>query len=467
MTLRDEVDAALAETAWSLWAELGVASNVRHHQNCLILPEELIILTAVIADSDPRLRNEALDWCSKYHHFVSVARLKAIAYELDDQIFEPLSIFNETLNSIANTKWPVFKKVDPLKVKLSGKSELPPLNLPSLLSLRLRSLLGIGIRADLLTFCLTRPLNSSFTAIDTVKIGYNKRSLAEVLESFVEAGILRSTFKGNRKEYILIKQHEIIALAGYLPKYAPNWSHILEVFLSLRSTIGNYENYSPSSKSVISKNALEKFAKRLEVLNLPPPIALSDHESYMRSFNKWLINSLKDISQNNFWGGSVVQESELLETQVGLLMQHVHEIQDCLDGLETTIHYALERPKNDKTFRENREYSLRFTEDLIQSLHNLLKFPIYKLADFSLLDIASRFELEDFPQFISESNRLKAREPATIYFRELRDNLDRVYSFLHRLEERIKKIFNLYTDINLLTLSDVLTRRHIIYKLFD
>ena len=47
-TLLEQFDSGLADLAWSLWNELGVAGIHRKHKGCLIGLEELIILTVVI-----------------------------------------------------------------------------------------------------------------------------------------------------------------------------------------------------------------------------------------------------------------------------------------------------------------------------------------------------------------------------------------------------------------------------------
>lgn len=65
-----QLDENLAHLAWSLWTEIGVAGLERKHQSFAVAPEELIMLTSIISDFDPRLRDEALDWCCKYNSFV-------------------------------------------------------------------------------------------------------------------------------------------------------------------------------------------------------------------------------------------------------------------------------------------------------------------------------------------------------------------------------------------------------------
>src|SRR5438105_10743511 len=64
------------DLAWSLWAELGVSSWTRRHQQWAIDPEPLILFTAYVSESDRRLRDEAVDWCIRYGSYVSATRLR-------------------------------------------------------------------------------------------------------------------------------------------------------------------------------------------------------------------------------------------------------------------------------------------------------------------------------------------------------------------------------------------------------
>src|SRR5947209_20207308 len=64
------------DLVWSLWAELGVSSWTRRHQQWAIDPEPLILFTAHISGADRRLRDEALDWCIRYGSYISASRLR-------------------------------------------------------------------------------------------------------------------------------------------------------------------------------------------------------------------------------------------------------------------------------------------------------------------------------------------------------------------------------------------------------
>ncbi|MBP7074397.1 MAG: hypothetical protein KBA81_03315 [Rhabdochlamydiaceae bacterium] len=290
--LSQELDSNLMDLAWSFWSELGVAGTYNKIQNILILPEELIFLTSVLADKDPRLLDEALDWCSKYHRFISVRRLQTLGKVFDDQTQGAFSIFSTTLNTHASTKWPIFKKVSGRKVGLSGKSKLSNFESPSMLYLRLRALFGVGARADLLTYCLMNE-QKEYLISDLTEIGYSKRNLAEVMDDFVNAGIFSEIPVRNQKRYAFIKRVFFKELMCPLPLRYVSWQLFLEVFLALRYSILRIENKSDSVKAIEIRNLLIKLEDKLQRLNLTPPPMQSDLSAYWRSFADWILKITK------------------------------------------------------------------------------------------------------------------------------------------------------------------------------
>ena len=296
--LSQKIDQLLIDLAWSLWTELGVAGIKRNHHQYLIPPEELVILTSVLGQTDPRLRDEALDWCTRHHHFISVSRLRTLSNDLGSIVNEPLSLFSATLNSISQAHWPVLIDIEPLKFTPSQKSRPPQMELPALLALRLRSLFGVGARADLISFFLIQEKND-FAISDTTKIGYSKRNLAEVLEGFAQGGILSAFSVRNQWRYQIIKRNQILNLIGQLPEFLPDWRHILEVVLSLRATIRQIEKKSESTKLVEIRNLLSNLETSLRKLNLTPPPLQADFEAYWNAFAEWILRFLESLARGS------------------------------------------------------------------------------------------------------------------------------------------------------------------------
>jgi len=295
-TLSENLDKQLLDLSWSLWTELGVTGVHRIHQQFLIIPEELILLTALLGELDPRLREEALDWCSRHHHFISVSRIKLLAKSFGENVVHSFSVFSATLNSISRANWPVLTPARPLNLKPSGKSKSPRFENPAMLLLRLRSLFGVGARADLIAFFLSQN-RGDFSISDTTEIGYTKRNLADVLESFVQAGIFDLFLSRNQQRYRFAKHDEFARILSPFPKFMPSWRQIFEVVLKLRECIRQIEKNSESTKIVEIRNTLKDIENQLIKLNLTPPSMQANFQVYLASFSSWVLGILPSLAK--------------------------------------------------------------------------------------------------------------------------------------------------------------------------
>lgn len=297
--LSKKLDRLLLDLTWSLWTELGVAGVERKHQKFLINIEELILLTVVLAEIDPRLRDESLDWCSQYHHLISTSRLKSILKNFGDSLNSPFSNYSTTLNSVSRAAWPIFQDSSPLKIKLSNKSCLRPLESPALLNIRVRSIFGTGARADLLTFFLIHA-KFDFSASDLVEIGYSKRNLADILEELCLSKLFDKFLLRNQQRYRLIKDDQLLNVLGPLPEYAPSWCMILEILFPLRDCINRIVNDSESTQVIEIRNLLMTFQEQLKRLNLIPPPWHNNFHVYLNLFSEWLLEITDKLAKGNF-----------------------------------------------------------------------------------------------------------------------------------------------------------------------
>lgn len=468
--LIQQIDNSLAKLAWSLWNELGVAGVNRQHGDCLISLEELIILTTLISEVDPRLRDESLDWCSRYHHFVSISRLRTLLKAFGDPVISSYSQFAATLNSVAQSNWPVITNSIPLNVKISGKSNPPNCKAASLLGLRLRALFGSGGRADLLTFFLTH--TKIFTASDMVEIGYSKRSLADLLDFFVQSGILVALTVRNQKTYEFVKREEFEKLIGSLPKYAPPWRKILELLIALRIGIIQNENKSVDTKAVVVSNILTANSKILRELNLSPPSLNLDANQYWILFTSWLLETLNAYSQGIFIGS--VEIANNFETTVFSLMQRLYNVDDCLDGLEFIVSLSKENADKHKiVYKEAYKLCIDYMKELEETLTFFLKFPFHQLGDAKLQEIVYQYsheQLRSFLKFIEEFPSLSGLSNlycALQRYENLIKELNKLNEFIYKLKEQLKVIYSLRMDVFLLTQAPKLVKRHSVIKLFS
>ncbi len=286
--LSKRLDQSLLNLAWSLWTELGVAGVKRKHQETLILVEELIIFTTVMAEADPRLRDESLDWCSQFHHFISTSRLKSLMKDFEKVAEKPFSKYAASLNAISQANWPVYSDSPPWSIILSQKSVLRPHSSPALLNIRSRAIFGTGARADLITFFLVHP-DSHFSIAETAEIGYSKRNLAEILNDLRLGGLFNIFMQGNQQRYRLIKNDQLFSVLNPIPKSAPSWRHIFKVLLTLRDCAKRSEDFSDSTRVVEIRSCLALLEESIHRLGISPPSFHGNFPSYLDSFSEWLL----------------------------------------------------------------------------------------------------------------------------------------------------------------------------------
>ena len=298
LSLNTVMDQFLLDLAWSLWTELGVAGIKQKHQKFLIPLEELIILTVALAEIDPRLRDESLDWCSQYHHFISISRLKSIMKSFGS-FNESFSVYSATLNALSGTHWPLFQDALPLKCTLSHKSYLRNSASPALLNIRARSVFGTSARADLIVFFLTHP-KVDFAASDVAEIGYSKRNLAEILEEFCLSGLFNKFLCRNQQRYRLAKHDQLIKIVGPIPDYTPSWRTIFEFLLTIRDRLHRTEKSAESTRVVEIRNLLTSLQKNLNNIDLEPPPWEGNVHAYLNTFGEWLIEIVRKLAQGDF-----------------------------------------------------------------------------------------------------------------------------------------------------------------------
>ncbi len=214
------------DLAAGAWTELGVSGWNSTHGAWAIDPEPLILFTAWLRDRDPRLRDEATDWCVRNWRHVSRARLRNLIDAHTD--LDAWGEFAGTVTLFSGVAWP--QAGDARSYKVTGRSTLPPLSRPSLVWLRLRAVFGLGARAEILRCFLAQP-DTPFKSVTTLasETGYTKRNVADESEMLERGGLLSHRARGNRFYYSLARREELEGLIGGLPDIRPNWPRVLNV----------------------------------------------------------------------------------------------------------------------------------------------------------------------------------------------------------------------------------------------
>ncbi|MGC4068695.1 MAG: hypothetical protein QM784_29395 [Polyangiaceae bacterium] len=237
MTCNLVITDKLVRLAWQQWSALGVAGSNACDTVAIDL-EALLLLTGVVSDFDPRLRDEALDWCSKCGHLISKPRLKQLLSAAASETRDAFGEFAGTLGSIAEVDLPGADKARALGVRLSGKSQLADLSTPALFNLRVRAIFGIGARADLLTALLGSKL-PNWSAPELVHVGYTRRNLAQILDDLAKAEVLRVRRERNQLRYEWQRRSELEALVRPLPAHVPRWPALMRLLIGMHCLLSS------------------------------------------------------------------------------------------------------------------------------------------------------------------------------------------------------------------------------------
>jgi len=239
------------EVQWKHWSALGVASHVESEERSLIDIEALTLSTLVAGFQDTRLLNASIEWLVKNSDWLNLQRLKRIAKTftaplpklspridslLDPQVFILLgNTFKRFGQKVWTEKGPgkqEFGKTSATRYEdFFSKFQMRNIvtdvvpQRPSLLQLRLRGILGIDARVEVLVYLLTNESGNS-NAI-AKEIFYDQKSVYIILEKWHKVGFLAKDKGPKIVTFTLEKRTEWLDLLGLreIPTYV-NWVQV-------------------------------------------------------------------------------------------------------------------------------------------------------------------------------------------------------------------------------------------------
>ncbi|HEX8646491.1 MAG TPA: hypothetical protein VF715_06295 [Thermoleophilaceae bacterium] len=262
--LRELVNEAALDFAWDQWAQLGVLASPRRPAPWSMDPEALLVFSLEVARRDPRLFEEVLDWLLVNERMVSVQRLRNIARAPGEDALaraalawvaerkprarrdpdasvpstdaEPALLFHG-LSSRDAPLDPAFlrhgfaKPVTPP----SRRSQTPDPRAPIALAFRLRHLLGVSARAEVLRTLLTIGVPRVSIQAIARGAGFSKRNVQEALNSLVAAGVVQGISVAGAQSYS-IDREPWAPLFGVTDDRWPvhvDWPQLLHAFVEV------------------------------------------------------------------------------------------------------------------------------------------------------------------------------------------------------------------------------------------
>jgi hypothetical protein len=248
---------------WRQWSAIGVSGYSSSEESKVVDPEALLLLTLTVARYDARIFDEVLDWLVVNGDFLNVQRLQNLVKQFDFQAKAELSAVAELLGQKSSValKWkklatkysqkeqstlfymkdgrtmPASKGCDEIfqrhgllrpPVKLRRLSQpFPTEGMPALL-LRLRALLGVNLRCEIL--CLLGSIGEIHPSRIARLIGQNPRSTQNALAEMIHSGVVQVRTSTREKKYSLSPGvlDELLRPEGFTP-----WRNSVPLFRAL------------------------------------------------------------------------------------------------------------------------------------------------------------------------------------------------------------------------------------------
>ena len=276
--LRDELVGELAGFVADQWAQLGVSfARPDRAEERAADPEALLLFTLHLGRHEPRLFDEVLDWLALNEPLVSVHRLRSLSLPPTDRSLVDASldwaavqrrrarhrppdvVDGETLEPLFAWLDTPTRKPDPHFARhgwerpclsRSGKSQRVPLYTPIAFAFRLRRLLGIGIRAEIVRVLLTirAPRVSSKVIADSA--GFAQRNVRDGLTQLHDAGVLTVVEVADDRQYGIDPDHWAALLGLDHPRDLPLHYDWIRAFRALTEIL----RWLDSPASISSRN---------------------------------------------------------------------------------------------------------------------------------------------------------------------------------------------------------------------
>ncbi len=279
----------LLDLAWSLWTGLGVSGQIDNHHDHAIDPEPLIIFTSALGDTDPRLRDEATDWCIRYGSLVSGARLKNLLTHENDRVRAGYGELAATVAEHSSLRWP--ERTTRRKHRPRERPKIQAFNRASQLVLRLRGFLGVGARAEILRAFLASP-GTAFSAADlAAETSYTKRNVAQALDALRLGDIVQAFPIRNQIHFRMPREREdqLREQLIPLPEVFVHWPSVLHVLTSAFETMTRFESKSHAVRAVETGALIEKLDDAIRTARLPVPHRSVRGPDFWEEFVSWLL----------------------------------------------------------------------------------------------------------------------------------------------------------------------------------
>jgi biotin operon repressor len=305
----EEMRERLLDLGWSLWTGLGVPGQIDNHRDVAIDPEPLILFTAALGDADPRLRDEATDWCIRHGSLISGTRLRNLLVRENKRVREAYGEFAGTVAAHSSMRWPGRKEARPFSPRFRPPNQT--FERPSQIALRLRGMMGVGARADIVQVVLGSPDEALSAAYLAAEIGYSKRNIAQALEALriadvVQAFPVRNQIRFRLSTRPIDRGDEQISIArhpakpfGEIPRAFVRWPSALHVLTEVIQLVEQVEEKGNDVRAVEAMSVIKKKEHQIRSARFPVPRDDVRGPLFWDEFTVWLSVVVENLSAGN------------------------------------------------------------------------------------------------------------------------------------------------------------------------
>jgi DNA-binding transcriptional ArsR family regulator len=321
--LRDELGRRLADFLWSQWGQMGVLGGPGRRDHWAADPEALLLLSFEVGRGEPRLFDQILDWLALNERLISVQRLRNLVRDEADRALveavlgwlgkrrrrarleaktspgerldQPEPFFHDSQLSVGDPD-PAFLAQGFLKAasEPSRNSQHPDLNLPINFAFRLRALLGVGVRAEVIRVLLSAQAPRVNVQVIAASTAYTKRNVQEALNSLRSAGVVDSSEIGNEQRFAAPQDHWLGFLElRELPRHE-DWPQLFAAYRLLLRWLADPANEELSEYMLASeaRQVLEAAGEDLRFAGVPVNLAGPAGAEYWSHF----ASSVRDVA---------------------------------------------------------------------------------------------------------------------------------------------------------------------------
>jgi hypothetical protein len=275
------------DLVWGLWHQLGAGAIFHaHSRGWAIDPEPLLLFTAWFGDADPRIRDEAIDWCIEYGRVISAVRLRRLLRQWPRDVVEPWGRFAATVNAHSRLNWPLAST--PYRYHRSEKSQLDDFIPPALIALRLRAKFGVSARAEIYRVLMSSDQAWLSAAAIAEQALYSKQNVVEEIENLIKAGDVRVDPRLKQFLYSLNRPEQLRSFAGDLPVRYPRWDALFTIVRGLLAVLEEAED-KPSLVRII---AFDKARLQLRPEARIAGVTLIDTRAFAEDFESLFVDWL-------------------------------------------------------------------------------------------------------------------------------------------------------------------------------